>query len=288
MKRVLSTYLFSARPLTQQAVVEAAGAGAEAIELFCAPGHFDYRSVSRRRELAGWLERAGLVLHSVHAPTENDHPGRGGTPLSIAEPERVRRLQAVDEIKRVLELAETVPFGVLVLHLGPAGQPADPRCYDAAFSSVEHLLLFARPLGIALALENLPGELAAPAQLVAFLQQTHLEGVGLCFDTGHAHLGDGVEASFEAMRPHLLSTHVHDNRGARDDHLVPFEGALPWPQVMALLATAPRPLPLVLELKEPEPGAAAGVLRKLPGVFSRLEELAAAAARPEGGGSRNG
>jgi hypothetical protein len=57
---------------------------------------------------------------------------------------------------------------------------------------------------------------------------------------------------------------------------------------MALLATAPRPLPLVLELKEPEPGTAAEVLRQLAEVFSRLEELAAAAARPEGGGSTDG
>lgn len=274
MDKVLSTYLFSARALTLEALGQIAQAGVSGIELFCAPGHFDYRTAARRQELAGWLERTGLNLHSVHAPTERE--GTRGSLLSIAEPEKLRRLAAVDEIKRVLELAERIPFRFLVLHLGHAGDPADPRCYDAAFFSLEHLLLFARPLGVTLAVENLPSELAAPERLVEFLQQTRLDDLGLCFDTGHAHLSRGVAASFEAMCERVVTTHVHDNRGERDDHLVPLHGSIDWAQWMDLCRRAPRRLPLVLELKEPEPGAALHLLPLAQQAFARLEALAAA------------
>src|SRR2546427_3521865 len=39
-------------------------------------------------------------------------------PLSISDPERIRRLDAVDEVKRALDLAELVPFRYLVQHVG--------------------------------------------------------------------------------------------------------------------------------------------------------------------------
>jgi hypothetical protein len=31
---------------------------------------------------------------------------------------------------------------------------------------------------------------------------------------------------------HLITTHVHDNRGRTDDHLVPFEGTIDWPAAL--------------------------------------------------------
>ena len=34
------------------------------------------------------------------------------------------------------------------------------------------------------------------------------------------------------MSEHLIATHVHDNRGRTDDHLVPFEGTIDWPAAL--------------------------------------------------------
>jgi len=52
-----------------------------------------------------------LQLASLHAPTSRDFgPNReGGTPLSITEVERVRRVEAMDELKRAIDIAETFP-----------------------------------------------------------------------------------------------------------------------------------------------------------------------------------
>ena len=74
----------------------------------------------------------------------------------------------------------------------------------------------------------------------------------------------------------VATTHIHDNRGERDDHLLPYEGTIDWG---ATLAALPPEVPLVLELKEP--AAAAGstdvqafaeTLRGVQTVFDKFEE----------------
>ena len=194
MQRVLSTYLFVNRKLTAALVGEAARAGVSAIELFCSRGHFDYRSADDARELASWLAGNNLTLHSIHSPTTRDfHPTReSGAPLSISDPERMRRQEAVDEIKRALDLVEHIPFRYCVQHVARSRDIPDERRWDATFSSLEHLSLFARQRGVTIALENTPGEMATPANLKNFLEQTRLTNVKLCFDTGHAHIEGGV------------------------------------------------------------------------------------------------
>jgi sugar phosphate isomerase/epimerase len=277
--RVLSTYLFVNRKLTAALVVEAARAGASAIELFCSRGHFDYRSAENARELAGWLGDNRLTLHSIHSPTTRDfHLAReSGAPLSICDPERMRRLEAVDEIKRALDLVEHIPFRYCVQHVASSRDMPDDRKWDAAFSSLEHLSLFARHRGVTLAIENTPGEMATPVNLKNFLEQTRLTSVKMCFDTGHAHLeGGDVAAQLETVRGFVATTHLHDNHGQRDEHLLPYEGTIDWP---AALATLPPETPMTLELKEPtvaagsvEIQAFAETLRGVAGVFEKFEK----------------
>ena len=78
-------------------------------------------------------------------------------------------------------------------------------------TSVEHLRAFAKPLGVRILLENIPNELSTPDKLVEFIQTAHFDDVGVCFDFGHAHMMSGVAEAFEIVKPHIRSTHVHDN-----------------------------------------------------------------------------
>ena len=43
--------------------------------------------------------------------------------------------------------------------------------------------------------------------------------------------GDLLDA-IETVSEHLIATHVHDNRGRTDDHLVPFDGTIDWPAAL--------------------------------------------------------
>lgn len=278
MQSVLSTYLFSNQPLGREMLAAAAGRGFAAIELFAATGHFNCRSPEQLHEFAGWLESTSLALHSVHGPQERSG-GRGregSAPISIAELDKLRRTEAVDEMKWAMEVAEAIPYRYLIVHLGIGHEPLDPRHQEAAFNSLEYLVLFAKQRGVTIALENTPGELATPEALAHFLRQTRLHDLRLCFDVGHAHLGEGVEASFDCMAPYVVTTHLHDNRGEHDDHLVPFDGAIAWEAALRKLRAAPVELPLVWELKEPAPGAWSAVLDRAGAARERLEKLAAA------------
>jgi len=281
MQRVLSTYLFVNRKLTAALIGEAAQADISGIELFCSRGHFDYRSPEEARELSSWLAGNNLTLHSIHSPTTRDFQltRESGAPLSISDPERLRRQEAVDEIKRALDLVELIPFRYCVQHVARSRDVPDQRRWDAAFSSLEHLSLFARQRGVTLAIENTPGEMATAANLKQFLEETRLTSVKICFDVGHAHLEGGTSPALDIVRDLVVTTHVHDNRGDRDDHLLPYEGAIDW---SATLSALPPDAAIVMELKEPPVAAGSGdvqafaeTLRGARTAFDKFEQALA-------------
>jgi len=272
MQRILSTYRYVNQPLLPELLASIASAGIRAIEVFCSSGHFSYASPQTVRELAGRLVEYGIQLPSLHAPTERSSgAGRsGGAPISISDPERIRRVDAMDEVKRALEVAETIPFRYLIQHMATSRQSSDPRTLDAAFSSLEHLVLFAKQRGVVIAIENTPNELGTPESLAQFVKETRLNDLRFCFDLGHAHIGEGVAASFELMRDRTVTVHVHDNHGETDDHLLPFDGTIDWDAALAALTGAPESPALVLELKERSPGVPS--LNQIRTAFDRLEK----------------
>jgi sugar phosphate isomerase/epimerase len=272
MQRILSTYRFLNQQLNNALLGEIGAAGFASVEVFCAPHHFNYSDPQAVRELGNALREHGLTLHSLHAPTERDlSPGReSGVPLSISDPERIRRLDAVDEIKRTLEVTEKVPCKYLIQHIGHGRQTADPRKLDAAFTSLENLSMFAKARGVTIALENTPSELGSPSVLHKFLVDTHLNDLRLCFDIGHAHIDEGVAPGFEAMRDHLVSSHIHDNHGDKDEHLLPFDGTIDWDAALRGFVDAPQLIAMVFEIKGQ--GATPPSLEEIGAACDKLEE----------------
>ena len=258
MKRILSTYLFVSKKLTPELLAQIAGAGFQAVEIFATRSHFDYATKTEIRAVAMALADQRLILSSVHAPTSRDLSlnREGGTPLSITEVERVRRIEAMDELKRVLDVAEELPFPRMILHMGGSRETADPRKRDAAFSSLEHLSLHAKHAGVTVCLENTTSEMGDPMYLRSFVDETRLTGVRFNFDIGHAHLAEGVESeriskNLEPLRDLIVSAHIHDNHGDKDEHLPPYDGTIDWPAALKLLRAVPATdLPLTVELKE--------------------------------------
>jgi sugar phosphate isomerase/epimerase len=258
MQKILSTYLFVSRKLTHDLLAQISEHGFAALEIFCSRAHFDYGSKQEIQTLKSALEANRMTLHSLHAPTSKDLSAtrESGTPLSICEVERVRRVEAMDEFKRAIDVSEDLAFSRMVLHMGGSRETADPRKRDAAFSSLEHLVLHAHHAGVTLAIENTTGEMGDPAYLRAFVDETRLTGLRFNFDIGHANLADGpaeerLEKSFAPLRGLVAAIHLHDNHGEKDEHLPPFDGSIDWEAAIPLLKTAPADnLPVVLELKE--------------------------------------
>src|SRR5215467_7698762 len=280
MDRLLSTYIFVSRKLTRDLISQIGGAGFHGVEIFCSRSHFDYTSRADIQNVAGALADNRLALSSLHAPTSSDlSPTReGGQPLSICEVERVRRIEAMDELKRAIDVAEDLPFSRMIFHMGGSRETADLRKRDAAFSTLEHLSLHAKHLGITICIENTTSEMGAPAFLRSFVDDTRLP-LRFNFDIGHANLADGEESSrieenFAPLRELVASVHIHDNHGEKDEHLHPYEGAIDWESAVKTLKTAnEKNLGLMLELKEKIGPEAPSVQEQLEVARKSLDRL---------------
>jgi sugar phosphate isomerase/epimerase len=254
MQRALSTHLFANHRLTTVWLDRIWQAEIPLVEIFCARQHLDYRNKAQISELGHWFRDAQMKLHSLHSPMYTDQIwGRSGpnSVITITEPVKSKRLEMVDEIKRALEISETVPFRYLIQHLGVAGEEFDERKIDYAFSALEEINLFARQRGVEVLLENTPNELANADRLLMFLDTTHLN-VNVCFDVGHANIYGDVENEYRLLKPRIRSTHVHDNNSYDDSHLFPGAsgGSVDWVRTMDVLRSAPGQYPLLLELHE--------------------------------------
>ena len=128
MLRVVSTHLFLNQRLHSGLLELASRSGAQAVEIFAARQHFDYTSREHLTELAAWFRANPLDPFSMHAPIHPDRDmGRAGSPgINVLHPEKARRIDAMDEIKRALEAADLIPFRNLVLHLGSSPMPGRP------------------------------------------------------------------------------------------------------------------------------------------------------------------
>ena len=274
MLRAMSSYVFIKQRLHPGLLDKMAGGGAQAIEVFAARGHFDYTDRSHVRELANWFKSGQVEFHSMHSPifNINDFARAVDPPLNIVDLEKRRRIEAMDEIKRAIEVAEQVPFRFLVQHIGNSNESDDDRKFEAALGSIEHLRAFAKPLGVTLLLENIPNDISTPERLMEMLRLLRYDDLGICFDTGHAHIMSTVHQAFGVLEDRIRSTHIHDNQGIRDSHLWPGEGTIDWEQTMQLLRSAPHAPALLMEIEGQE-GVDSN--SKMVEAFKKLESIAA-------------
>ena len=258
----VSTHLFHNQRLSRDHLLEIAAHGFELVEVFATRTHFDYHNPAAVADLQQWLAEAGLELRSVHAPiAERFTGGRWSGTLSIASADPEARQHAVDEAERALHIARRIAVPVLVAHLGiPRSQPRDPEIgvqdtRAAGRRSLDYLMRVAAPLGVTIAVEVLPNELSRAGSLAHFVEDDLAPdderggaGAGICLDFGHAHIDGDLVDAIETVSEHLVATHVHDNRGRSDDHLLPFEGTIDWPAALTAIQKVGYDGPFMLEI----------------------------------------
>jgi sugar phosphate isomerase/epimerase len=278
MKRFgISTHLFHGERLKREQLAAIAGAGFEIVELFATKSHLDYHKPDAIEALAGWLAESHLEMPSVHAPIVdslvNDKWGRA---YSTASRDADAWSATIGEMRAALEIARVIPFGLFVVHLGiPAAQQPGPQDNnrDAAIRSVEEIYRMAEPLGVKLALEVMENTISTAPALVDLIEND-LEGMDLriCMDVGHAFLLGDVTDAIDTASGYLATTHIHDNHGRRDDHLVPFEGAIDWAGTIMALEKIGYDGVFMLEVKSRQ--SAAVTLERTARARRRLDTLA--------------
>ena len=111
--------------------------------------------------------------------------------------------------------------------------------------SIEENVAYYRPFvelskkaGVSLAFENLneKDEIHEANELCTLVEAFNSRHVGICYDFGHAHMrGHDIRKDILTLKDHLIATHVADNHGERDEHLLPFYGTIDWKRALQAL-----------------------------------------------------
>ena len=258
MRPGLSTHVFLQQRLHPGLLDALHHSGAKTIELFAARHHFDYTDRAAVRDIAAWF-RANEVAATLHQPIYTSDRSdaqwsRHVAPnLNLIDPEKSRRIDAMDEVKRAIEAAEQIPFTAVILHLGYKDDQWNTRALENSLTAIEHLKAFAHPLGVRILIENLQNDITTSEHILEILNVGHFDRVGVCLDIGHAHLANpeknvGIDTAFELLKTRIAQLHLHDNHGQKDDHLWPGSGTIDWTNAARHIATLPAATPGILEI----------------------------------------
>lgn len=148
-------------------------------------------------------------------------------------------------IMRDIEAAGICGINWLVMH--PESY-CDGVYYSRKLSMEKNLEKFKRygelaaKHGVGIAVENMfirkmPCFAASSDDLMELLDRLGDDKVfGVCWDTGHGNLNrvDQVEA-IRQIGKRLKTLHVNDNKGERDEHILPYHGTIQWEPFMKVL-----------------------------------------------------
>lgn len=251
----LSTHLFHGDRLERDNLARMADHGFDVVEVFATRTHVDYHDPKRLEEVRRWLDQLGMSPWSVHAPiTDGFVGGVWGRAYSNASKQAAVRDEAVRETLAAVSAAGTLGAQVIVLHLGiPNGQPipADDNDAGSVRRALAPIAAACDETGVRLALEVIPNELATADAVLGWLQgDLELGRAGACLDVGHAHLTGGAPEAADTLAGDIITTHIHDNTGRSDDHLLPFKGTIDWPATLFGLVKAGYAGPLMFELPD--------------------------------------
>jgi len=275
MRFGVSTHLFHDQRLSRAHLAHIAAHGFEAVEVFATRSHFDYHDAAAIAQLAEWLKETGLALHGIHAPiVESMAAGdQWGPAISIGVNDSAKRQAAVKEMDAALNIARQIPVNVFVVHLGTPTVQGGENSRTAAFRSVEEICKLADPIGVRVALEVIPNPISDGTSLVTMIEDLEGTRAGICLDFGHAFLMGDVPDTIETVAEHLATTHVHDNKGKKDDHLVPFDGRINWDVALMTMQKVGYDGTYLMELART--GDPEEILKKAQAARGRFEKLLA-------------
>lgn len=151
-------------------------------------------------------------------------------------------------VLRGIECAGILGVKWVVLHAGTDFN-SSRLLYDSKRKNIEYLkpvLDFAGRCHVGIALENLWERNISPlrrytsnaeelVELVDELSRLY-PNVGVCWDVEHANIMQQSQTKgLELVGSRLKATHISDNTGMQNDHILPFDGPTDWMEIMKAL-----------------------------------------------------
>lgn len=186
-------------------------------------------------QIREYLDMAQLGCDSIHGVYGND--------VDVSSPDEPTRRMAVRAFIDEGNLAAKLGGPMVVVHCSgiyPGG--LDDKAMRSRMTSlrksIRELAVFGQAEGIRFAFENLPEYHPVGSNiqdLCEMLDEINSDAVGMCFDTGHAHMCGNVCDAMKAAR-RIIYIHASDNNSRKDEHLMPGKGTIDWPALSAAMS----------------------------------------------------
>ena len=212
------------------------------------------------RELANHASRFGLEPVQIHGPSLEQG-------FDLGSPDDSVRRRSIRRSCRWMDHCVALGAPVMIEH-GCEFHEDFGRTMDLAKSSFRTIARSARDRGIKIAIENefdprsslragkgrcmvVPCRVGCTiSELMEIISDVDPDTLGICLDFGHANLQRplfGLADAISEAGSHLIATHIHDNEGLRDDHLLPLMGNIEWDAAIRALRRIRFRKPLILE-----------------------------------------
>ena len=182
----------------------------------------DYASnIDELKEFHRLGKELGLVYETSHStiPGACDvwYPGDNGE-------------KYIEMLKKELDNCAELNIPIYIVHIQAEMQPG--TSLELGIKRFEPLVAYAKEKGVTIAFENTD----ATELLCGVLNHFDTEGVGFCFDTGHELFRTPNDNLLGRIGHRLICTHIHDNDGVYDQHLLPFDGIFDFEKMCRDLA----------------------------------------------------
>ena len=184
----------------------------------------------------------GIRLRSFHLPFL-PYPDVDLSPLDNA-----KRQENVDGMKALIEKGASIGIGLFVLHT--SGHPIEDgereRRIEQALISLSDLAAFADGCGARIAVEDLSRTCLGRCgdEMLRLLSAD--DRLGVCFDTNHLLYEDNF-TFLKKVAGHIVTTHISDYDFVNQRHVMPGEGKIDWPALLAALRETGYRGPLIYE-----------------------------------------
>ena len=221
--------------------------------------------------------------------------GMAGPDYELTIPEGEKRENMIRGHIRAMETAAEFGCRTYVVHVGSSFYYSKLHLpltvlRPLAVDTLEKLIPAAEKTGMVIAVENVFGCPDSPDEVLGMVR--HFNGdpaVGICYDTGHANCMSAKDLTpypdyilkrwwetgliqedhaLEKLRDHVVTCHIHDNNGYRDQHGMPFDGTIDWRELMPKLFGCPRMIDFQTEVVLQAGENWAGPLLAPPGGYS--------------------
>ncbi|MFK7804557.1 MAG: sugar phosphate isomerase/epimerase family protein [Anaerolineae bacterium] len=216
-------------------------------------GDFIYGE-SEMTYIGNLLRKYNLIVADLH--------GSEGREKFWYSPQEYARQAGVELVKNRIDFCARFGGDSVVMHAYPLKNENE---WDQLRRTLDDLMPYALKRGIKIAIENLidfrgvhfdkvPVEDSDDnwGLIQRIFDEYPADFVGLCYDSGHAHLGRDRSAGLKPFLDRLLVLHLHGNDGNNDQHRNMFVNDLDWDNLAKMIASSPYRKPMSLEVMASE------------------------------------